>query len=1580
MYLRSICVPAAAAVLLLGCAAPAAGDGAAHGVTREGTLVLQVGVEVEPIAGTSFAKVAGPGEEYQQIMAPNGVAARTFGVVRAEPEIRVSRLIEAIDELSDKIGADRPAIVEALAEHVRRTTDAYARAPDAAEAAARFAAIAARLQGKALADALAGDDAEAALALLREIRRDLRGCLSGQALDAAQIDQLSDDQDALTAELVKLHAEGLQAAGRATLDAEHSASLTREVREVYRILREADEAKAEAARAVKFGAEVERVSEPEALAAGVTDTRKMRDIVTEAAQLQPSLGDPTISTRLAAQIERMQAAMDAWIDGASYSDGFWGQQQTLARRQQDLMDTAERLQGREGLLPEVKAALGEVVTAMRGANAALAGRKIVAMPAALRAVELPLTKATRERDEVGEITSRVNPARTKLWVSHEGAEASTVTWVPLDPAGVDPRITCTVEPEVELHPARDAAKAWLVGGGQVRLLDATSAECERTTVANGGGSVLDGGDILVLPGSAVSEAEDEDGGEEEGGYDDAEAAEDVIAERVPGKPLPARLLHLDGRVRELGGLVVDPAGKLLVSSSRDEAWIVEKTRVHRLDLAGATITSETFDLGLSALGVGASVVLDPAGGVIVALPGSRLVRLPDERGELPAKLEEVQGCFDLHVWPSGLAGCVAPGSDNRALLVRAPGQATRRIELAKPISGELIVVEREGRHFLTITSKSAGFSGVVTFALDDAASPLAPVRELPRVLSVSADGEHALALAGGGKFTCHDLVAGTERDCSLSHAFAEFEPVLHADGKGAWAYVADYSSELMARMVQGEDIDEEDAIKALLLVDAGEADPVVEAQLFGETIDLAGPRSAAIPIPAGEDSLLVTFTDARLLPSLGTAQMQAGFTHAFDLEIRDAHDTVVLRTCEGCQLGDRRVPMMAPDGGTDIAVLEQGPVTLVLRYTDALGSRFTITRTGVEFRRESSLLIDLLYTPDGRAWLVYLGLMLLVLGGTRALRGRPQVRAWTPPVLAAMAFTGVFGTSMAAAGAIGVPLFVRLFAGTAVVAALLGAASTRFMRTLVAIEPYRTIAASIIALPRVRRRWYAGFIAHTRAALAAEAHFRDAARAGEGGPEAYVPLPADITIHEPGPGGTIARQSLVSGRPHELIQGELRGPGSRATVVVIEAPGGRGKSCLKRQVVDLLCRGGAAAERVPVICEVSEAGPEHDLRRGLKSLGDCEPIVAVEQRLGRYVMVYDDAVTRGLKAERLADLCERHPALGVLVVTREYPELIRELGSVARVVVVTPRLLSEGNLEAFVRAYIGTLPVAPFRERAAALRGVGNTYLPVLVRFAIHAYVQGFASATLTIRDVYERTMRELLDGQFPGKDDPAAAGERQRRVDEAIERLMDLCRRSHWEAGRPYLEFQRAAADDRQVLALGLRSGLLVDAGAGLAAREPVSVRFFHDSIRSYLVARWAVHAYEPRGDWRPLIDFLEAVAMRPGFRESEIFTMALSMAATAGSERAAAEALAGRIAGWADEVAAALSLMNVKTAAPFGVAASLADPVPARAIHAVLDELRGTSLSDDERLQRTAHFFRHLAVHVAAAREVLRVGVAVN
>lgn len=707
--------------------------------------------------------------------------------------------------------------------------------------------------------------------------------------------------------------------------------------------------------------------------------------------------------------------------------------------------------------------------------------------------------------------------------------------------------------------------------------------------------------------------------------------------------------------------------------------------------------------------------------------------------------------------------------------------------------------------------------------------------------------------------------------------------------------------------------------------------------------------------------------------------MRAAFTHAFDLEIRDAQDTVVLRTCEGCQLGDRRVPMMAPDGGTDIAVLEQGPVTMVLRYTDALGSRFTITRTGVVFRRESSLLIDLLYTPDGRAWLVYLGLMLLVLGGTRALRGRPQVRAWTPLVLAAMAFTGVFGTSMAAAGAIGVPLFVRLFAGTAVVAALLGAASTRFMRTLVAIEPYRTIAASIIALPRVRRRWYAGFIAHTRAALAAEAHFRDAARTGEGGSEAYVPLPADVTIHEPGPGGTIVRQSLVSGRPHELIQGELRGPGPRATVVVIEAPGGRGKSCLKRQVVDLLCRGGAAAERVPVICEVTEAGPEHDLRRGLKSLGDCEPIVAVEQRLGRYVLVYDDAVTRGLKAERLADLCERHPALGVLVVTREYPELVRELGSVARVVVVTPRLLTEGNLEAFVRAYIGTLPVAPFRERAAALRGVGNTYLPVLVRFAIHAYVQGFASATLTIRDVYERTMRELLDGQFPGQDDPAAADGRRRRVDEAIERLMDLCRRSHWEAGRPYLEYPRAAADDRQVLALGLRSGLLVDAGAGLAAREPVSVRFFHDSIRSYLVARWAVRAYEPRGEWRPLVDFLEAVATRPGFRESEIFPMALSMAAT-GSARAAADALAERVAGWADEVAAALSLMNVKTAAPFEVAASLADPVPARAIHAVLAELRGTSLTDDERLQRTAHFFRHLAVHVAAAREVLRVGVAVS
>jgi hypothetical protein len=1561
MYVRSICVPAAVAVLLLGCDAPVAGDGAAHHVTREGTLVLQVGAEVEPIEGTNFAKVTGTGEEYAQIMAPNGVAARTFGEVRSEPEIRLSRIVEVVEGFLEKIDqGDRRVGPEVLAEHVRRTNEAYARAPDEAAAAARFAEIGARL-GAPLGEALARDDVEAARVLAREALRDLRGCLSGQAAIAARIDQLADEQEALATELMELLRDGLRDAGRATLDAERAESSTREVLEISRLLHGPDTPGPDEA----------------LLATGITDSQTMRDVVARLAAVKPSEAlsrDTAAHAELVARVGRLQAAMDAWIDEAPYPDAFWGRLQALAGRLQALQAAAVALRGREGVPPKIQGGLDAAVAAMQQTGEALTGRRVTAIAAAMSVVDVWLAATGHARVEVGDIKTDVNAARTKLWVSHESGETATVSWVPLDPTVEDPRITCAVGQDGELMPARADAKAWLIGEGSLHVLDATSAACTRTAVAEHAGATLVGGDVLVLVGGAG--AGDTEGDAEDEGYDGEDAEDEPVMKPAAAPvPLHARLLHIDGRVREFELPAVDPDAKLLASATRDEAWIVDEKRLYRLDYAGATVTVETFELGASAI-----VELDPAGGVIVTQPGPRLLRLPAERDELAVKTEGRGECGELLVWPSGLAGCRFTDAGERHVVVRAPGQAARTIRLDKKADGEAIAVQRDGRHFLTITSKkSSAIGGVVTFALDDAVDPLAPVHNLPRVLSVSADGEHALALAGGGKFTCHDLVAGTERDCSLSHAFAEFEPVLHADGKGAWGYVADYSSELMARMVQGEDIDDEDAIKALLLVDAGEADPVVEAELFGETIDLAGPRSAAIPIPAGEDSLLVTFTDARLLPNLGTAQMRAAFTHAFDLEIRDAQDTVVLRTCEGCQLGDRRVPMMAPDGGTDIAVLEQGPVTMVLRYTDALGSRFTITRTGVVFRRESSLLIDLLYTPDGRAWLVYLGLMLLVLGGTRALRGRPQVRAWTPLVLAAMAFTGVFGTSMAAAGAIGVPLFVRLFAGTAVVAALLGAASTRFMRTLVAIEPYRTIAASIIALPRVRRRWYAGFIAHTRAALAAEAHFRDAARTGEGGSEAYVPLPADVTIHEPGPGGTIVRQSLVSGRPHELIQGELRGPGPRATVVVIEAPGGRGKSCLKRQVVDLLCRGGAAAERVPVICEVTEAGPEHDLRRGLKSLGDCEPIVAVEQRLGRYVLVYDDAVTRGLKAERLADLCERHPALGVLVVTREYPELVRELGSVARVVVVTPRLLTEGNLEAFVRAYIGTLPVAPFRERAAALRGVGNTYLPVLVRFAIHAYVQGFASATLTIRDVYERTMRELLDGQFPGQDDPAAADGRRRRVDEAIERLMDLCRRSHWEAGRPYLEYPRAAADDRQVLALGLRSGLLVDAGAGLAAREPVSVRFFHDSIRSYLVARWAVRAYEPRGEWRPLVDFLEAVATRPGFRESEIFPMALSMAAT-GSARAAADALAERVAGWADEVAAALSLMNVKTAAPFEVAASLADPVPARAIHAVLAELRGTSLTDDERLQRTAHFFRHLAVHVAAAREVLRVGVAVS
>lgn len=1181
--------------------------------------------------------------------------------------------------------------------------------------------------------------------------------------------------------------------------------------------------------------------------------------------------------------------------------------------------------------------------------------------------EKPPEKPPKERvEELKDVVT--GPGNAAIWATHRHRDLTKVTRIDVRS---DATVTCELVPGEQLVPARAATAAWLVHEGSLRVLDASAEPCQRSPARSlpAGASLVHAGDVSVAIEDAAPAAKaaaepaprphrpptrQRDADDEYGYGDEDEGAPPTPATPLPRIERPARIFHVDGRTFELTIPTAPGRPWKAALAAGDRVWLDDGASVAQIELSAAPPRVRIVEFGETQ-----GWALDTAAaGVFVAASGPQIVHLPEDADAGPVAAGETR-CGTLLTWPSGLAACTT-GSDDDAiegLLLRAPGRPARHLELAEEVSGKprAAALERAGEPFLALSftregGRSTDLRSVQTFALDADARALTPVRELAKVAGISANGRHVLLQRGVKQLELTEPFPGAAaRDMSLPRAFVGFQPTPQDSGAGVWAVTYSYADEILAAANLGEDVDYESIYQSLLLVEAEALDLHVEVDLFDERVDIARAFERPIAIPADEDKLLLTFQGATLLPEVDTGAIKTIEDHQFHLEIRDAEGQVLLRTCEGCELGEQRVPMISPAGGMDIAVIEGRPVTLALRYTDHNGSLLALTHEGVVFERRFSADEWLLYTAPGRALLVYLAVLLLTLVCVGVFRQRPRARAVSPTALTGAAFTGILGTSWSGLGqVVSVPVFAALVGASAAGAVLLGLISTTFLRKLVLVEPYRHVAPYIIVVPHVRRRWYAGFLERLRKRMAAESRLDEA-----GAAENYVPLPADVTTYTHAPGGRVERSRRALARPHEYVRDVvLTRDRKRATVVVIEAPGGRGKSCLKRQIVALLCAHPGATV-VPVACSASADGPAADLRAGLGSLGDCDPLVRFELAGGRYVLVYDDAVSHGLAAGHVAEFCERNPAACLIIATREFPGLVRELESVAAVHHVAPRLLSEENLPAFITAYAAPELVEPFRARAQALRDVGGTYLPILIRLGLLAHQLGGESGALSVPAVYDATLRFLLARQYGARE----------HVDAAIQRLAELCRREYWLRGRPYLDYAGAEREDRELLAACRASGLMVETRG--------SLRFFHDSIRSYLVACWAARELDPAaGDWRPLVDFLEEVACNPRTRESEIVAMTLAMVSP-GRQAEAEAALTGRIAAWSAELAPALSPMNIQAAAPEGIDVEVRELRPAEAIAAVLAAIRDAPGSEEARLLRYSHFFRALAGHIAAARE---------
>jgi hypothetical protein len=555
-----------------------------------------------------------------------------------------------------------------------------------------------------------------------------------------------------------------------------------------------------------------------------------------------------------------------------------------------------------------------------------------------------------------------------------------------------------------------------------------------------------------------------------------------------------------------------------------------------------------------------------------------------------------------------------------------------------------------------------------------------------------------------------------------------------------------------------------------------------------------------------------------------------------------------------------------------------GPFVVEVHVRDEFGDEMTI-RAG-EMRFEAPIL-DL---PWVRSLLVYAAL--LVLAGALLVAFRPsapRVSRALPSLVAAL------GTGGAAIGPrlshaldfhLDATVLLGLLGGTLGVCLIAGVVSAGAFRLIVETEPFHAMAPLLLAVPRVRRRLY---LDHLRKRV--EEPLRHARRAAND--EHYSVVPARVLARTEADGAPAG----VLGDPAAQICALVaaRDPDARWDVL-IESPGGRGKSALVREVVQ---RAAGAFRRdrgapLPLLIEAGDGKPSLDALV-IAAVKDClvaATTVTARLRAGDFFVVVDGLSESSLAPDAVREFVRRDDlAVRALFATRPNERHRAALEAAARFAVVEPLELDETTLPRFVDTYRGDGPGLSDRLRTIC-RGRDGKYLPILVRLALLVGGDGADS----IAAVYQQAFLQLL-GRREAIDENAA----RRALDEAAR----LCLDTFWPDGHRGIAYADAAAERVELLDRLVVAGVLVPAGPVPRAGRPRELRFFHDSMQSYLTAR----ALFARDDWKALARAAGSPEFQGGSdaagrQSSEVLQMCLEVFAP--DERLAA-ALRGDLEAWA-------------------------------------------------------------------------------
>jgi hypothetical protein len=625
------------------------------------------------------------------------------------------------------------------------------------------------------------------------------------------------------------------------------------------------------------------------------------------------------------------------------------------------------------------------------------------------------------------------------------------------------------------------------------------------------------------------------------------------------------------------------------------------------------------------------------------------------------------------------------------------------------------------------------------------------------------------------------------------------------------------------------------------------------------------------------------------------------------------------------------------------------PCEVLFLYSDAVGTRVQLVVRGVRFQAP---LAEQVWFRTAVACL--LATLLILVPMLRPERER-FTRRWLPLLgwgANVLAGSGLALAGLAQTSRIHFPTFVGVLCGELVLGLVAGLLSPAAFRLLSSSRPFQWLVPLALALSSTRRRLLADYVSHVGRKLAAWRH--------QANDEQYVSLPADFL--EGSTGDSHARPrwagpiSLHPSAPEDRIVRFLTREDGGS--VLIESPGGRGKSALLREVVQRLLDGFREdpSQPLPVLCDARGSTLVDAVFRALDF--DLLPREVHEVLLLRrdYVVVVDGLTESGLTPEALRDFIEGRygGSARLLLTSRPHAGFRQAVEGGERWLVAEPRRLDEQGLGAFLAAYAPGKHEVLSESTRKACQGPDGTYLPMLVRLALLAG----PGAGGSIASLYELAFRRLLRGEGGVEGDEDG---------ELLEWAGTLCLQTYWANGIRLLRYRNVPR--REQLQKLLQAGVLVPAEPRVSAGgDPGQVRFFHDSMQSYLTARglFAREHAQARWDflWRAAADPLFTSAgsgLGSGVGGSELFELCLHVF---GPEEKLRRELRRQLLEWAHLFDDDLTKRDITRAVPEGARRLFQAMLPADTEHSPRSVLEAAVAVCSDSLFDLAALYLRLAI----------------